>query len=185
VFQHSSEFDLARLHPWRDRRSPDPHAPIVWVAGTSDERILTSSHGTVKLWDPAHPREPVATFVGAAASAKTMTVSGNGLVLTGCRDDAALLWDPAHPGKPITRFPHGDKVTTLAAIGSELVLTGGSNSVKLWNQTSPQQPITVFTLDDELIAAAVTKEGRILLLDEAGTLHCCTLRGRPQPPHSC
>jgi len=190
VFQHGSETDPVRWPPWDRHQGPDPHAPIVWVAGTRDGRILTSSSRRsdqffagappgVKLWDPVRPREPIATFA-AIASAKTMTATSKGLVLTGGPGGTAVMWDPTRPQEPIAFFPHGDNVATLVAFGSDLVLTGGGNLVKLWDQTSSQQPIATFTLDHELIAAAVTKEGRILLLDEAGILHSCTLRRRSQ-----
>ena len=153
--------------------------------------ILSSSYGTVQLWDIANPADPVELPAG------TVSGLGNHLTFAPVRGLAAtaaqappgaLLWSYAGKGAARqigTVAGPSDTVDSLSFHPGGNLLAAASNdfTTTVWDVADPAQPFTVQTLTDDTAAvndAVFSPDGRLLVSGSSdGTAEVWTLNALP------
>jgi len=136
-----------------------PGARVLATTGSGSGRrsVVTAdtSSRTARLWSlQGHSWKPLVTLTGHADSAAS---SDGGFVVTADGDPTARIWRWAHPDAEPTVLPP----TRTAAFSSDgnFVLTGSSNSVRVWASSGEQIGLFRGSPGDQVIDAALSHDG--------------------------
>ena len=153
--------------------------------------ILSSSYGTVQLWDIANPADPVELPAGTVSGLGNRLTFGpvRGLAATAAEaPPGALLWSYTGNGAArqigIVAGP-SDTVDSLSFHPGGNLLAAASNdfTTTVWDVADPAQPFTVQTLTDDTAAvndAVFSPDGRLLVSGSSdGTAEVWTLNALP------
>ncbi len=167
-----SEAEPARHHPLlrpisRSLRLSTSHQATLIGGGSCiailpDGRIASGSEdGTVRLWDPAQPAEPL-VFEGHSDQVNALAVLPDGRIASASGDKTVRMWDPAHPGEPLVFKGHSGPVNALVALPDGRIASGSDDhTVRLWDPVHPANTLVFEGHLDGVSALAVLPDGRI------------------------
>ena len=153
--------------------------------------VLSSSYGTVQLWDIANPADPVELPAGTVSGLghRLTFAPVRGLAATAAEaPPGALLW--SYTGNGAARqvgsgAGPSDTVNSLSFHPGGNLLAAASNdfTTTVWDVADPAQPFTVQTLTDDSAAvndAVFSPDGRLLVSgSNDGTAEVWTLNSLP------
>jgi WD40 repeat protein len=141
------------------------------IAVLPDGRIASaSSDHTVRLWDPAHPAEPL-VFEGHSSWVHALAVLPDGRIASSSSDTTVRLWDPAHPAEPLVFEGHSERVTALAVLpDGRIASCSWDGTVRLWDPAHPAEPLVFEGHSDRVHTLAVLPDGRIASGSEDDTV---------------
>jgi WD40 repeat protein len=132
------------------------------VAVLPDGRIASGSvDHAVRLWDPAHPAEPL-VFEGHSDSVTALAVLPGGRIASGSNDTTVRLWDPANPTEPLVFEGHSGRVNAMAVLPGGRIASGSDDhTVRLWDPMHPDETVVLEGHTDHVTMLAVPPDGRI------------------------
>ena len=140
--------------------------------GACGTRILSASDDKTAKWWDLSTGEAVVTFKGHSDYVRCAAVgSPSTICYTGSYDHYVRLWDTREASKAALSFDHGAPVDAILPPKRSLVMSSGSNQIKVWDTIKGGDPIATFSNSQKTITT--------LCQDATGTRVLFGLSRRP------
>lgn len=149
---------------------------------TPDGRVaaIGGRDGSVRLWNVADPKQPVA--IGTPFAAHTQLIEslafgrGGRLLATGGDDNTVRLWDTSDPRHPVELATVGQFAAYVYSVrfspdGHLLAAASVDDTVRLWDVSDPRHPVQLgaplVNPDHYQLCVAFSPDGRMLAVGSA------------------